>query len=236
MKLNQEAIEEMNREDIFIFNRSGFTHTNEYSVALWAGDQTTDFGIHDGLPSAICAYNSSGLSGIAINHSDIGGYTAINLWPFKVLRDQDVFYRWTEMETFTPIFRTHEGLIPENITQFYSDSATQEFFAKMAKIHEDLYPLFRKYNEEASATGLPIVRHPYLEFPNDPNTYDLKYQFMLGDTLMVIPVIEANSNIVNGYLPEGRWKHYFTDETLDGGQFYEFDAPYGQPAVFWKLK
>lgn len=235
MQLNREAVEEMNRGDIFIFNRSGFTNSNEHSIAFWAGDQTTDFGMHDGLPSAICAYNSSGLSGIAINHSDIGGYTAIGLWPFKVLRDKDVFYRWTEMETFTPIFRTHEGLIPDNMIQFYSDTETQEFFAKMGKIHKDLYPLFKKYNEEASETGLPIIRHPYLEFPNDENTFDLKYQFMVGDTLMVVPVIEANSNIVNGYLPKGRWKHYFTDKTLDGGQFYDFDAPYGQPAVFWKL-
>lgn len=235
MQLNREAVEEMNRGDIFIFNRSGFTNSNEHSIAFWAGDQTTDFGIHDGLPSAICAYNSSGLSGIAINHSDIGGYTAIGLWPFKVLRDKDVFYRWTEMETFTPIFRTHEGLIPDNMIQFYSDTETQEFFAKMGKIHKDLYPLFKKYNEEASETGLPIIRHPYLEFPNDENTFDLKYQFMVGDTLMVIPVIEANALKVKGYLPHGKWQHFFTNEIFEGGQFYEFEAPYGQPTVFWKL-
>lgn len=235
MKLNKEAIEEMGREDIFIFNRSGFTNINQYSIALWAGDQTTDFGIHDGLPSAICAYNSSGLSGITINHSDIGGYTAINLWPFKVLRDKDVLYRWIEMETFTPIFRTHEGLIPDNMIQFYSDTETQEFFAKMGEIHKDLYPLFKKYNKEASETGIPIVRHPYLEFSDDTITYDLKYQFMLGDTLMVIPVIEANSNKAKGYLPKGKWQHYFTNEIFEGGSFQEFEAPYGQPAVFYLI-
>jgi len=232
--MNREAVEESGRDDVFVFNRSGFTNINQYSIALWAGDQTTDFGIHDGLPSAICAYNSAGLSGIAINHSDIGGYTAINLWPFKVLRDKDVLFRWIEMEAFTPIFRTHEGLIPEKMTQFYSDAETQTFFAALAKIHESLFPLFKKLNQEAAETGLPIIRHPYLEFPNDTNTFDLKYQFMLGDTLMVIPVIEANTTKAKGYLPEGNWQHFFTGEIFEGEQFLEFDAPYGKPAVFWR--
>jgi sulfoquinovosidase len=231
MKLNREAIEESGAKDIFVFNRSGFGHSNQYSIAFWTGDQMANFGLHDGLPSAICALNSSGISGIAINHSDIGGYTAINLWPFRFLRNKEILFRWMEMEAFTPLFRTHEGLIPERMSQFYTDEETQVFFSKMANINLSLYPLFKKYNEEATETGVPIIRHPYIEFPLDTNTYHLKYQFMIGDSLMVIPVITAGSDSVYGYLPEGEWEHFFTREIFKGERFYNFHAPIGQALV-----
>jgi sulfoquinovosidase len=222
MKLNREVIDRSNRNDIFVFNRSGYTNSARYSLSFWAGDQMSNFGIHDGLPSAICALNSSGLSGISINHSDIGGYTAVSMGPFQFLRNEETLFRWMEMEAFTPIFRTHEGLLPEKMIQFYSNDNTLAYFAEMTKLNTSLKPLFQKFNQEASEFGWPIIRHPYLEFPEDANTYKLKYQFMLGDSLMIIPKINNESEDIEGYLPQGVWVDYFTNEKYIGGKTYQF--------------
>ncbi|MDX2002827.1 MAG: alpha-glucosidase [Chitinophagales bacterium] len=235
-KVNREAIQEVAMEgQIFFFTRSAFIRSAEYTTMMWAGDQLHSYGKHDGLPSTIVALNSSGISGYAFNHSDIGGYTTVKAPMLKYVRSKDLLYRWTEMNAFTPIFRTHEGLKPSINQQFYSDSATLAFFARMANIHKALRPYIKQLSQEAVETGVPVLRHPYLVFPNDSNTIALDYQFMLGDDLMVVPVIGKNSQLVKGYLPQGQWEHAWTGKTFEGGETYEFEVPYGQPAVFYRV-
>jgi len=236
LKLNWTAAKEVNKEkDLFIFNRSAYQNTLQEENIMWLGDQMGDFGINDGLASAVNAYNSASLSGFPIIHSDIGGYTAINLGPFKYLRNDEALKRWIEMEAFTPLWRSHEGLIPEHMSQIYQDKAMMQFFAQFDKIHQDLIPYFKTVNQELIAKGTPMVRHPFLMYPEDENTFDLQYQFFVGNDLLVCPVVEENATTVTAYLPEGKWQHFFTKEIFEGGKFHTFDAPIGKPVAFWKL-
>ncbi len=233
-KVNREAIEEAGKlGEVAFFSRSGFTGSSGISTLFWAGDQMVDFGENDGLGSAINAMLSSGLSGMAINHSDIGGYTALKFPLFKnYLRDKEVLFRWIEMEAFTPIFRTHEGLLPNDMVQYYTDDETQEFFARFGKIHLELKRYFQKLIKEASETGVPVIRHPWLVCPEDTNCLETKYQFFLGDDMLVIPVTERGQTKVRGYFPEGTWVHYFHGTEFEGGRWHEVYAPIGTPAVF----
>ena len=79
----------------------------------WAGDQTVDWTISDGLPSSIVAALSLAVSGMGLSHSDIGGYTSIpqisDLTPNPPIRDKELLLRWAEYSVFTPMMRTHEG-------------------------------------------------------------------------------------------------------------------------------
>lgn len=232
--VNREAIIEAGREgDIVFFSRSGWTGSAGISTLFWAGDQMVSFQQHDGLPSAINAMLSSGLSGIAINHSDIGGYTALN-YPMlkKYLRDRELLYRWTELEAFTPIFRTHEGLLPTDMVQYYTDDATQEFFSRFANIHVQLKPYFQKLVKEAAETGIPVIRHPWFVCPDDPGCLQTRYQFFVGDNLLVIPATDKGQQVVSGYFPEGDWIHLFHGTTFMGGRVNDVRAPIGTPAIF----
>ncbi len=232
--VNREAIREAGREgDIAFFSRSGWTGSAGISALFWAGDQMVSFQEHDGLPSAINAMISSGLSGIQLNHSDIGGYTAINYPIFKkYLRDKELLFRWIEFEAFTPVFRTHEGLLPNDMIQYYTDDETQRFFARFAKIHKHLEPYLRKLVEEAVETGVPVVRHPWLVCPDDPECLDTQHQFVVGDDLLVLPVTTRGQEVVSGYFPEGDWIHLFYGTVFMGGRINEVRAPLGSPAVF----
>ena len=235
-KVNRETVEEAGQlGEVVFFSRSGFTGSSGISTLFWAGDQMVDYGEHDGLGSAITAMLSSGLSGISLNHSDVGGYTALKFPFFKnYLRDKEVMYRWIELEAFTPIYRTHEGLLPDDMVQYYTDSSTQEFFARFGKIHKELEPYFKKLIKEASETGVPVIRHPWLVCPDDTNCLKTNYQFFVGDDLLIIPVTERAQTTVRGYFPEGKWEHYFTKEVLQGGKWHEVETPVGRPAVFWR--
>ena len=233
-KVNREAVEEAGKlGEVVFFSRSGFTGSSGISTLFWAGDQLVDYGANDGLGSAITAMLSSGLSGMPVNHSDVGGYTALKFPFFKnYLRDKEILYRWIEFEAFTPIFRTHEGLLPNDMVQYYTDDETQVFFTKFAQLHKELEPYFKQLVKEASKTGVPVIRHPWLACPEDTNCLETDYQFFVGDDLLVIPVTERGQTKVKGYFPEGTWEHYFHGTEFMGGRWHEVYAPVGTPAIF----
>ena len=59
--------------------RSGATFSAANTRLFWLGDQTVTWDEHDGLATVIIGLLSSGLSGYSLQHSDIGGYTAVDL-------------------------------------------------------------------------------------------------------------------------------------------------------------
>ena len=258
-RINREAIQEAGKEgEIVFFTRAGYTGSNRYSTAFWLGDQMVSFGVNDGLASTIVGLNSGGISGIAINHSDIGGYTGLKdpPWYFKNYnRTEELNRRWSELNAFTPIYRTHEGNVPSQFNQVYSSTYNKKIgkdgkpilypennsdinsvraFARFGKIHYALKEYFSFLVDQAKEKGYPVIRHPYLNYPSDPNTYNLKYQFMVGEDLLVLPVYTEGDTEITGYFPKGKWKHVFTGKTIIGGHTFKVPAPIGEPAVYVK--
>ena len=79
---------------------------------------------HDGIKSTVTGLLSSGPCGYALEHTDIGGYTAIEHPLLKHHRSKELLMRWIELAAFTVVFRTHEGNRPEVNHQIYSDEET----------------------------------------------------------------------------------------------------------------
>jgi alpha-glucosidase len=237
-EVNREAIREAGRgDDIVFFNRSGYTRSPRFSTLFWLGDQLVDWDEHDGIKSAVTGLLSSGLSGYSLQHSDIGGYTAIDHPLLKYHRSKELLMRWTELAAFTTVFRTHEGNRPEDNHQVYSDKETLEHFSRFARVYAAWKPYRMELVKEASETGLPVVRHPFVHYPEDPNVYGLEYQFMVGSELMVAPVLDPGEKSVEVYLPAGRWVHLWSGENYGspgGGVRATLEAPMGKPVVFYR--
>jgi alpha-glucosidase len=237
-EINREAIREADREDdIVFFNRSGFTRSPEYSTLFWLGDQLVDWDEHDGIKSAVTGLLSGGLSGYAFEHTDIGGYTAIDNPLLKYHRSKELLMRWVELAAFTTVFRTHEGNRPEVNHQIYSDGETLRHFSRFARVYAAWKPYRMKLVNEAAETGLPVVRHPFIHYPHDPEVYGLGYQFMVGSDFMVAPVLDPGEDVMKIYLPEGRWIHLWSGRRYGSpteGVYVTVDAPIGEPAVFYR--
>jgi alpha-glucosidase len=237
-EVNREATREAGREDdIVFFNRSGYAKSPGKSTLFWLGDQLVDWDEHDGIKSAVTGLLSSGLSGYSLEHTDIGGYTAIDHPLLKYHRSKELLMRWTELAAFTVVFRTHEGNRPEVNHQIYSDEETLRHFSRFAKVYAAWKPYREKLVKEASATGLPVVRHPFIHYPRDPEIYGLEYQFMVGSEFLVAPVLDPGEENVEVYLPAGRWVHLWSGRrygSLDKGVFETVGAPITEPAVFYK--
>jgi len=246
-KLNREAIKEAGKEGkIVFFTRAGFSYSNSHSTLFWEGDQLVSWGKHDGLPSSILGLTSSGISGYALNHSDIGGYTTITNPVANYHRSKELLLRWAETSAFTPVFRTHEGNRPLKNWQVYqftnkegfasqSDEETVKTFAEIGKLHYALKNYFTELTLEASKTGLPVIRHSYLVEPNDREILKFPYQFFVGDDLLYSPIIKSGQSEVEVYFPKGEWEHIWTGKKFQGNKTYIVDVPLGKPAAFLRL-
>ncbi|MBZ4686434.1 MAG: sulfoquinovosidase [Clostridia bacterium] len=229
-KINREAVEEAGKlGEVVFFTRAGYTGTSRYSLLMWAGDQTVNWSLDDGLASVIPAALSLGMSGFGISHSDIGGYTSL----YGVKRTKELFMRWAEMAAFTPVMRTHEGNRPDDCWQFDSDEETLLHFAKMSKIYTHLKPYIKDVVKENAEKGIPAQRHPYIHYENDEELHKLKYQYLFGRDLMVAPVYEENKTSRKLYLPEDNWIHVWTGKEYGKG-YHEVEAPLGEIPVFYR--
>lgn len=232
-RINHEAVAEANAEGrVAFFMRSGYTGAAQFTPFYWAGDQNVNWGRHDGIGSVVPSLLSSGLSGMAVNHSDVGGFTAIKRFPVKLRRTRELLMRWIELGALSPVFRTHECLRPDENVQVYEDAEMSVFYARMAELRDSIRPYLVQCFAEASEKGWPVARHLWLHYPDDAECVGLQTQFLLGAEILVAPVLAPKENAVKVYFPGGKWRHLITgQEILDKG-WQKISAPLGIPAVF----
>lgn len=229
-KCNYDALKESGKlGEIVYFMRAGGTGSQKYCTLLWAGDQSVDFSIHDGLASVIVGALSAGISGCGLHHSDIGGYTSL----FDNCRTREVFERWAEMAAFTPVMRTHEGNRPETNFQYYENKETMALLARMTDIHIALKPYLMNAVRENSESGLPVQRPLFVHYENDPKTYDIQTEYLLGRDLLVAPVYLSGKEEWEVYLPDDAWIHLWTGKEYGKGS-HVAETKMGFPAVFYR--
>lgn len=228
-KCNYEALSESGKlDEILYFMRAGGYGSQKYTQLLWAGDQSVDFTLHDGLATTIVGAISSGMSGNPFSHSDIGGYTSL----YGNTRDKELFLRWAEMTVFTPVMRTHEGNRPNQNFQFYNDVDCISQLSRLTRIFKALKPYSRAMMEAYSETGLAL-QLPLLVYYDEPECKELQYQYMYGQDLLVAPVIEAGKADWEVYLPKDKWISLWSGEEYSSG-VYIVEAEIGKPPVFYR--
>jgi alpha-glucosidase len=200
------------------------------SAAFWNGDQMVGWSQEDGLPSALEGTFAAGVSGWPVVHSEIGGYTSVNLQVTDYVRDREILARWGEYSAFGPMFRSHEGNRPSVNRQVYDDDEVAAF-ARNSRIFAALRPYRSQVLELAAATGVPAVRHTWLNFPGTA-AGGADRQFMLGDAVLMAPVMEPGATEVTVTLPPGTWRHLITGEVFSGDATVPVSAPIGTPAAF----
>ena len=230
-KCNREAVEEAGLlGDCVFFMRSGFSGSGKYSTFLWAGDQCVDWSDDDGLPSVITAALTAGMSGFGLHGSDAGGYTSL----FGLRRSKELLLRWLEFAAFTPIMRTHEGNRPESNFQVYSDEDTMKKAGRLSKLHTALLPYIRECVMINSELGVPVMR-PLFFASEDSRAWERdNYSYLLGDDMLVAPVVREGANERTLWLPEGEWVYLWSGESFASGNL-RIKAPLGKTPVFYRI-
>lgn len=206
--------------DKVTFCRSGYAGSQAFTQVLWAGDQEENWGA-DGYPSVVPAALSSGMSGFTTWAPDILESPSLEL-----------FQRWTSLGAFSCVMREHQWEF--NRIHSTTDWRTLEHFRRYAKIHNSLVPYITSQVRHAAETGIPVMRHLLVEFPDDPKSRQTHDQYMFGDSLMVAPVLKEGTATRQVYFPAGAWYDFWTMTPIQGGQTITVNSPFDHIPVFVK--
>ncbi len=210
------------KPDAVEFVRSGYAGSQGYTQVVWGGDQFPNWTQDYGLPSVVRAGITAGLSGFSVWAPDIAANgRLLELWT-----------RWVEFGALTPVMRNHLWDKPEGAVNLWTSAQTMDTFRAYAKLHASLFPYLFTYAREAARDGLPIMRHPLLNYPDDATTYDCTDEYLLGDDILVAPVVEQGVTSRSLYLPAGSWVDYWTGEILAGGRQAKVAAPLEHIPIF----
>lgn len=211
--------------DRVIFSRAGFA--GQHTVPChWAGDQQSQNGE---LRSVLRAGLSAGASGILFWGFDLGGFAG----PLPSL---DLYRRATQMACFCPIMQWHsepdggqfrelmpgcEGnneRSPWNMAESYNAPEFLEEMHYWHKLHEALRPYLWETAQNCVRDSKPFMRPLVYEWPHDPVAVQCEDEYLLGENLLVAPLLEENATSRQVYLPEGVWQEFFTGKEYAGGQ------------------
>ena len=212
--LEQKAAK--NIDDGFVVLSRGGGIGSQRNPYMWAGDQAREV---KNLSTQLTAILTSGISGIPFMTYDMAGY-AYNPAAGGYFKDgalemeSEIFIRSIQYTAFTSVIQTHG-----DVRHLYElTEQAQTISAAYTTIHMELMPYIRQLSQEACDTGMPMMRHLILHAPNDKNVYNVDDEFMLGDALLVAPILNTDSSSREVYLPAGTWID------LLSGEKYEVDA------------
>jgi alpha-glucosidase (family GH31 glycosyl hydrolase) len=173
---------------------------------VWSGDPTVGWDF-DGLESQIKAALSIGMSGISTWGSDIGGFFALGT---RELSDE-LLKRWVQFGAVSPVMRMQRNGVafPEKDRPQAEDDDQIGNWRRYAKLHTRLYPYLEAADRVYRRTGMPIMRHLALAFPNDERSLVREDEYLFGPDLLAAPVFEPGATERDLYLPPGRWVDFW---------------------------
>jgi alpha-D-xyloside xylohydrolase len=215
-----------------------------HGVIMWPGDLDSSFAKQGevvnaggmkytatgGLPASVVAGLSLSTIGFPFYAADTGGYR-------HCPPDNELFSRWFEQTALSvamEIGTSCNDVAWEPTAQNGFDAAMLDRYRSYVRLHLRLFPYLWSYALRMQTDGRPIMRalglaHPELGVhPNDT--------YLLGDELLVAPVLERGKTSRTVRFPAGKWLHWFTGEPISSdpplGVTRDIDAPIGRLPLF----
>ena len=195
------------REHTTLFNRIGETYAlNEFRSAWNFGGRPIVARLQDkkhnwdtdGLSTLIPNTIVQGLLGYAYCCPDMVGGGEMGSFERGEPIDGELFVRWAQASACM-------GMMQMSISPWRVLPAEQaKLVSDAIRLHASLAERICALAEHAAKTGEPIVRHMAYVFP-DEDFETVNDQFMLGDTLLVCPVLEKGATKRRVRLPAGKW-------------------------------
>ncbi|MET9499848.1 glycoside hydrolase family 31 protein [Streptomyces sp. NPDC006552] len=224
-----EALAELQpHERPFVTSGAGWVGMQRYGGA-WAGEMAPGW---PGLRASLSVVVGLGLCGVPYAGPDLGGVGPGASVELAVRRFQ--------LGAYLPLFRTRSGAgagdkepsafrEPSAFGGEADDGYGTEGLRDHARValneRRRLLPYLMTLAYLARRTGAPYVRPLWWAAPEDRALRDCEDAFLLGDCLLVAPVLEPGVVHRTVRLPRGRWYDTVSEAVFEGPGSVTVDAP-----------
>lgn len=224
---------EAGREPV-TFSRAGFTGAGATPVH-WAGDEVSSWAA---FRASITAGLTVGASGVFFWGWDLAGFSG-------EIPDADLYLRAAAMACFCPIMQYHSEFdghrlpsrdrTPWNIAERMGDPDVLTIYRRFAELRERLNPYLIEQAARSVERARPLMRALFFDWPHDPVIWEYPYQYLLGDDLLVAPVVEPGMERIDVYAPEGEWASLWDGSRIVGPARITVSAPRDEIPVMVRL-
>lgn len=161
--------------------------------AGWVGDQDATF---DGLRMALRNFYWSADHGYLAFGSDIGGYRTED--HLEAGRTKELFLRWAQVGAFSPVMENGGG---GEHWPWRFDQETVDIYRGLVDRHHAMLPWLTQRGALAFAEGRSLMT-----FQDDQG-----YAYLLGDQVLVAPVLEEGGTVTVDFPAGSDWRWLFGD-------------------------
>ncbi|MBN1149576.1 MAG: hypothetical protein JXA78_20110 [Anaerolineales bacterium] len=197
----------------WILSRSGWASNQRYAWN-WSGDTESSWG---SLRLTIANALGMGLSGLPYTGPDIGGFSGDP--------PAELYLRWFQLATFLPFFRTHSAIGTARREPWVYGEPYTDILREYLRLRYRLLPYLYTLAWQASQNGQPLARPLFWADVNNQELWEIDDAFLLGDALLVAPILEEGENRRRVTLPEGGWYDLWDDSIYQGPGSVELQAP-----------
>lgn len=195
--------------------RGGTTGLQRYSVYPWSTDVSRSWG---GLQPQVTIMLNSGLSGMGYMGHDVGGFAVDP----KNAYMPELYVRWLQLGTFSPILRTHAQQYAE--PYLYPQYAS--IIEPLIKERYRWLPYNYTLAYENAAKGYPLVRPLNFCEAGETRYDDITDEYLWGAEVLVAPVMTEGATSRPVTFPSGTWIDYRDpSKHYEGGSTVEYQAP-----------
>lgn len=204
----------------FVLTRSGYAGVQRHA-ALWTGDTWSSFGQ---LRLSVRMLLQLSVSGVPFCGADIGGFAGVCT--------PELYARWIQIGALYPFARTHAMWLKPRQEPWRFGPRVEAIARAALLLRMRLLPYLYGLFHEAAASGAPVWRPLFYEFPDDPEAARIDDQVMIGPSLLAAPVLERGARRRDVYLPEGVWIDLSNDARFGGPRRIEVSAPLERLPLF----
>lgn len=215
-RASSEGLQKLLPGRFLLFSRSSYIGAGRYG-GMWTGDNTSCW---EHLLLNLRQMPGLNMCGFLYSGADTGG--------FMGNCTRELLLRWLAVSAFTPLMRNHcsVGMQAQECYQF---GDTADFVSIVSFRYRILPYLYSEYMK-AALTGDLFIRPLALVFPEDTRARDIEDQLMVGDSVMMTPLIQEGKTERTVYLPED-----MTMVRYDGKNFTTTFAACGEHTIHAEL-
>ncbi len=205
-------------DPVFTVTRAGPPGIQRYAQT-WSGDNTTSW---ETLKWNIRTGLQMSLSGMFNVGHDVGGF-------FGPLPGPELFLRWVQACALNPrmVMNSWKANNTSNLPWMHPEVAKEVTAA--IKLRYQLMPYLWACVQASCREHVPIIRPTFFNFPDDMHCLEDCDDFMLGEHLLVAPVVDEGARQRSVYLPRlpqgQKWFDFYTQDAFESGRIHTVPAP-----------